>query len=129
MRFPAPTSSMLNAPAMRLLASTASVLLLTLYVSAQPPPVPRTMRVDYFHTGNTKQQLSSPDEAVSEPAPWPGTTTAADGLDYGTYAFEVRDAARRTLLYGRGFSSIYEEWVTTEEAGRVTRTFHESVRV
>ena len=113
---------------MRLLASTASVLLLTLYVSAQPPPVPRTMRVDYFHTGNTKQELFSLDEAVIEPAPWPGTTAADDGLDYGTYAFEVRDAARRTLLYSRGFSSIYEEWVTTEEAGRVTRTFHESVR-
>jgi hypothetical protein len=64
---------------------------------------------------------------VIEPAPWAGTTTAADGLGYGTYAFDVRDA-RRALLYSRGFSSIYEEWVTTEEAGRVTRTFHESVR-
>ena len=113
---------------MRLLVSTASALLLVvLGVSAQPPAPPRTLRVDYFHTGNTKQELFSLDEAVIEPAPWPGTTTAEDGLGYGTYAFDVRDA-RRALLYSRGFSSIYEEWVTTEEAGRVTRTFHESVR-
>jgi hypothetical protein len=113
---------------MRLLVSTASALLLVaLGVSAQPPAPPRTLRVDYFHTGNTKQELFSLDEAVIEPAPWPGTTAAEDGLGYGTYAFDVRDA-RRALLYSRGFSSIYEEWVTTEEAGRVTRTFHESVR-
>ena len=119
---------MLNALVMRLLASTANILLLAVAMSAQPPAVSRTMRVDYFHTGNTKQELFSLDEAVIEPAPWPGTTAAEDGLGYGTYAFDVRDAARRTLLYSRGFSSIYEEWVTTEEAGRVTRTFHESVR-
>ena len=112
---------------MRLLGSIASILLLAVYLSAQPPAPLRTLRVDYFHTGNTKQELFSLDEAVIEPAPWPGTTAADDGLGYGTYAFDVRDA-RRTLLYSRGFSSIYEEWVTTEEAGRVTRTFHESAR-
>ena len=83
---------------MRLLVSTASALLLiALSVSAQPPPAPRTLRVDYFHTGNTKQELFSLDEAVIEPAAWPGTTAAEDGLGYGTYAFDVRDA-RRALL-------------------------------
>ena len=114
---PARTSSTSSAPATRRLASTASILLLVLYLFAQPPPVPRTLRVDYFHTGNTKQELFSLDEAVIEPAPWPGTTAAEDGLRYGTYGFDVRDAARRTLLYSRGFGSIYDEWVTTEEAG------------
>jgi hypothetical protein len=31
-------------------------------------------------------------------------------------------------LYSRGFSSIYGEWVTTEEAKKANRTFHESLR-
>ncbi len=87
------------------------------------------MRVDYFHTGNTSQELFSFDEAVVEPAPWAGPANrAADPLGYGAYGVDVRDAAGKTLLYSRGFGSIYDEWVTTEEAATSTRTFHESVR-
>ncbi len=87
------------------------------------------MRVDYFHTGNSTQELFSLDEAVVEPAAWPGpANAAADPLNYGAYGFDVRDAASKQLLHSRGFGSIYDEWVTTEEAKAVTRTFHESVR-
>lgn len=86
------------------------------------------MRLDYFHTGNTRQELFSFDEAVIEPAPWAGPLGADDPLRYGAYGFDVRDAATKTLLYSRGFGSIYDEWVTTEEAATVTKTFHESVR-
>jgi hypothetical protein len=32
------------------------------------------------------------------------------------------------MIYSRGFASIYGEWETTEEATRITRTFHESLR-
>jgi hypothetical protein len=91
-------------------------------------PVVRTLRVDYFHTGNAGQELFALDEAVVEPAPWAGTMAADDVLKYGAYGFEVRDAASKHLLYSRGFGSIYDEWVTTQEAQTVTRTFHESVR-
>jgi hypothetical protein len=98
-------------------------------IGAQTPAATRTMRVDYFHTGNTTQELFSLDEAVVEPAAWPGpANAAADPLNYGAYGFDVRDAASRRLLYSGGFGSIYDEWVTTEEAKTITRTFHESVR-
>ena len=40
----------------------------------------------------------------------------------------MRDTANGTPLYSNGFGSIYDEWVTTDEASKVTRTFHESVR-
>ncbi len=98
-------------------------------LATQAPTPARTMRVDYFHTGNTKQELFSLDEVVVEPAAWPGPANAAeDVLRYGAYGFDVRDAASKRLLYSRGFGSIYDEWVTTEEAQAITRTFHESVR-
>jgi IgA Peptidase M64/Peptidase M64 N-terminus len=98
-------------------------------LGAQSSPAPRTMRVDYFHTGNTKQELFALDRVVVEPAPWPGPVDrAADVLQYGAYGFDVRDAATKTLRYSRGFGSIYDEWVTTEEAAQATRTFHESLR-
>lgn len=95
---------------------------------ASAPPL-RTMRVDYFHTGSTTQELFSLDRVVIEPAPWAGPRDrAADVLRYGAYGFDVRDAASGRLLYARGFGSIYDEWVTTDEAATVTRTFHESLR-
>ena len=49
----------------------AMVLLAAITAVAQAPPAPgavRTMRVDYFHTGDAKQELFSFDEAVVEPA-------------------------------------------------------------
>jgi hypothetical protein len=68
------------------------------------------------------------DRVSVEPLPWPGnlSRTIDDGRS-GTYRFEVRDR-NGTVLYARGFSSIYAEWVTTAEAATSSRTFHESLR-
>jgi hypothetical protein len=100
-----------------------------LSAQAPAPSAARTMRVDYFHTGDAKQELFSFDEAVIEPAVWSGRAgRELDQLNYGAYGFEVRDAASKALLYSRGFGSIFDEWSTTDEATKVTRTFHESVR-
>lgn len=101
----------------------------TLALGAQAPPAARTMRVDYYHTGSTTQELFALDQVVVEPAPWSGVPgQSEDPLHYGAYGVDVRDAATRRLLYSRGFASVYDEWVTTDEAARVTRTFHESLR-
>ena len=106
-------------------------LLAVTAVAAQVPTTPglRTMRVEYFHTGDAKQELFSFDEAVVEPAAWSGHPAhAQDELQYGAYGFDVRDAGSKRLFYSRGFGSIFDEWSTTDEATKVTRTFHESVR-
>ena len=106
-------------------------LLAVTAVAAQAPTTPglRTMRVDYFHTGDAKQEIFSFDEAVIEPAVWSGRAgREMDQLNYGAYGFDVRDAASKALLYSRGFGSIFDEWSTTDEATKMTRTFHESVR-
>jgi hypothetical protein len=88
-----------------------------------------TMRLDYFHTGNVTQELFSVDRVVIEPLPWPGNPyRPIDTTNWGLYYFEVRDLRTRRVLYSRGFSSIYGEWVTTEEAKKANRTFHESLR-
>ena len=102
--------------------------------SARAPSLPtaspqRTMRVDYFHTGNTTQELFALDQVVIEPVAWSGVPGRADDpLQLGAYGFDVRDAGTKALVYSRGFGSIYDEWVTTEEAATITRTFHESLR-
>jgi hypothetical protein len=88
----------------------------------------RTLRVDYFHTGNATQELFALDEAVVEPVSWGGRGAADDSIGLGAYGFDVRDAASKRLLFAGGFGSIFDEWVTTDEAAKTTRTFHESVR-
>ncbi|MGH9556013.1 MAG: M64 family metallopeptidase [Terriglobales bacterium] len=87
------------------------------------------MRLDFFHTGNDKEELLSLDRVVIEPLPWPGNPrTNLDDTNLGKYLFEVRDRSTNRVLYSRGFSSIYGEWETTGEARQMNRTFTESLR-
>jgi len=101
--------------------------LLALSVCAQAAP--QTMRVDYFHTGDAKQELFSFDRAVIEPLPWPGDPNKGiDDTNLGKYFFEVRDQKTQRVLYSRGFASVYGEWETTDEAQKIKRSFSESFR-
>jgi hypothetical protein len=89
----------------------------------------QTMRVDYYHSGNASREIFSVDRVVVEPLPWPGSPAQnIDKSNLGKYFFEVRDAKTKTVLYSRGFASIYGEWETTDEAKTSNRTFHESFR-
>lgn len=103
-------------------------LLLFIPLSAAQTQV-GTMRLDYFHTGNAKQEIFSVDEVVIEPHPWAGNLNQPiDTVPRGKYIFEVYDLKSGKMLFSRSFSSIYGEWEYTEEAGRINRTFHESLR-
>jgi hypothetical protein len=89
----------------------------------------QTMRLDYYHTGNSKQEFFSVDRVVVEPLPWPGDLNQSiDNSNFGKYLFEVLEKNSRRMIYSRGFASIYGEWETTDEASRMLRTFHESLR-
>jgi len=108
----------------------AILMCCTLTTSAASPNPP-TMRVDFFHTGNATSETFSLDRVVMEPLPWPGSMVEKARIDetnLGKYQFEVRDRAKGDLLFSRGFSSIFGEWETTEEAKTVSRTFSESMR-
>jgi len=88
-----------------------------------------TMRVDFYHTGNAKEERFSLDRVVREPLPWPGNPARPiDATNRGKYFFEIVDSESGRVLYSRGFSSIYGEWETTGEAQKIDRTFSESLR-
>src|SRR5262245_61650404 len=88
-----------------------------------------TMRVDYYHTGNEKDERFSLDRILVEPLPWAGNLKRPiDTTNRGKYIFEIADAKTGTVLYSRGFSAIYGEWETTGEAKTMNRTFSESLR-
>jgi hypothetical protein len=89
---------------------------------------PRTMRVDLFHTGGPGGEVVAFDRAVDD-GPWPGSRThLVDDLNLGAFRFEVVDPETNRILFSRGYSSIFGEWETTDEARRVSRTFPESLR-
>ncbi|MFY2556845.1 IgA Peptidase M64 [Corallococcus terminator] len=107
---------------------TRALLALLLATSASAA-APRTLRVDYFHTGNATEERFSLDRVVLEPLPWPGhAARAVDDTNLGKYLFEVRDRDTNQVLFSRGFASIYGEWELTTEAKNQHRTFHESLR-
>lgn len=87
-----------------------------------------TMRVDYFHTGGPRSGETISLDRVVNDGGWSGSRTQlVDRTNLGPYLFEVRDKPG-TILYSRGFASIYGEWETTGEAKTAHRTFHESLR-
>src|SRR5713101_7858087 len=93
--------------------------------SAAPP----TLRVDYYHTGNSHEEWFSLDRVVLEPLEWPGNLNKSiDESQLGEYLFEVRERGSGKLVYSRGFNSVFGEWKTTEEALHGNRTFSESLR-
>src|SRR6185503_10001326 len=90
---------------------------------------PRTLRVDYLHSGNARAEHFAVERVVLEPLPWPGDPAKAiDDTNLGKYFFEVIDRASHRVLYSRGFASIYGEWETTGEAASSDGAFGESLR-
>src|SRR5688572_29076351 len=105
------------------------IVILTFLVCGVAAAAPRTMRLDYYHTGNATTEYFSPERVYIEPLPWPGDMTKTiDTSNLGKYLFEVRDEKTKRVLYSRGFASIFGEWETTDEAKSIHRTFSESFR-
>jgi len=109
----------------KLLSACALIVSLSAAVLAAK----QTMRLDYYHSGNSSREIFSVDRVSIEPLPWPGDLSQSiDKSNLGKYLFEVRDQNTKQVLYSRGFASIYGEWETTDEAKTVNRTFQESLR-
>ena len=87
----------------------------------------KTLRLDYFHSGDKENDYYSLDEMIEEPF-WGGSkVNLIDKFNYGKYKFEVYDSVSNTLIYSRGYSTLFNEWQTTEEAKHTTKSFSETV--
>lgn len=104
-------------------------LLLALAGGAAGAQDSATVRVDYSHSGNALSEQYALERVVIEPLPWPGNPAQnVDTTGRGQNMVEVVDASTGELLYSRGFSTIFGEWRSTDEAGKMSRAFQESVR-
>ena len=114
----------------RVLVLVLVALALAAAQAAQTPSTGtvRTMRVDYFHTGNKGEEIVALDRVVSA-GPWAGSRTRLiDTTNLGKYYFEVVDRETNQPIFSRGFASVFGEWETTDEAKERAGTFHESLR-
>lgn len=76
------------------------------------------MRVDVVFSGNAESQSVSLD-AVYREGPWSGSPKSIiDPFGYGDYLMEVFSGS--TLIYSKGFNTLFEEWRTTEQAAEQT---------
>ncbi len=90
----------------------------------------RTLRMDYFHSGTKTQSLYSLGTFYEE-GPWPGSThNLVDTLNLGNYLLRVTDLKTNQLIYSYGYSTLFREWQTTDEAARgIFRCFEETLRM
>ncbi len=111
------------------IAAIATIVALTFSTGVAHAAVPATVRLDYLHSGNALAEQYAIEAIVIEPLPWPGNLARNDdNTDRGQNRVEVLDAQTGDLLYSRGFSTIFGEWRSTDEAGKISRGFQESVR-
>jgi hypothetical protein len=109
----------------RLLAACAALLSAAAAAFAAPP----TLRVDLQHSGDATAEHYALERVVVEPLEWPGNPDRPiDDTNRGANKFEVVDPGSGKVLYSRGYSTIFGEWRTTEEAAGMQRSFQESLR-
>ncbi|GAB4300435.1 MAG: IgA Peptidase M64 [Ignavibacteriaceae bacterium] len=87
----------------------------------------KTLRFDYFHSGNKETEYYSFDELIEEPF-WGGKKkNLIEPFELGRYKFMLFDLESGKLLYTKSYSTLFNEWQTTVEAEETFRTFSETV--
>ena len=115
-----------------ILLSLAAILLLSVHVSpsaAGQAPVfdewfeNASLRLDYEFCGDASRQEIFL-QALNKAGEWAGRKARLDeALIEGNGRIELLDPESGKLLYINTFSSLFQEWVATEEATRLSRAF------
>ena len=89
----------------------------------------RTLRLDYIFAGNHDAQQIYLEQLCVTPQ-WAGRKSRlADVPLKGNGQIQVRDHATGTTLFVHTFSTLFQEWLATEEATKVSRAFATSYNV
>jgi hypothetical protein len=87
----------------------------------------KTLRMDYLHTGNK-------DTSTIEFLAWKGEPFWGGSKQHpideplkGEFVVDVFDASDNKLIYSKGFSTLFSEWQTTDEALHTVKTVYESI--
>ncbi len=85
----------------------------------------KVLRFDFMLAGNNQKTVVFPVGMKEEPV-WGGSKINLTGqFNFGNFKYEVFDEADNTLIYSKGFCTLYQEWQTTDEAKKIERSFYE----
>lgn len=89
----------------------------------------KTLRIDYLFTGNaTKQEVCL--DALSALPVWAGRKHHLAELPLqGNGQIVMKDATSGTVIYKTSFSSLFQEWLETDEAQHTTKGFENTFLV
>jgi hypothetical protein len=92
--------------------------------------VDKTMRIDYYHIGDSKDEIITIDH-IYQQGVWAGNPKKLlDASGNGHYYVKVYDSDSTTVLFSKGFDCYYDEYRTTVPAGQgIKRTYHESMLI
>lgn len=86
----------------------------------------KTLRVDYIFTGDSKHQSIYLDELSRLPS-WAGRRHHLSELPLeGNGQITMTDLATQKCIYKTSFSSLFQEWLSTEEARETAKGFENS---
>ena len=83
----------------------------------------KTLRIDYFLAGNSKEENVFFREMRQEPYYGGPHKDLVLLKNTGTYRYCLIDSASGKLLFAKGFSSLFQEWRGTPEAKLMRRAF------
>jgi len=85
----------------------------------------KVLRVDFMFSGNSNKTIVYPVGMKEEPY-WGGSkVNLTDLSNTGNFKYEVYDSEDKSLIYSRGFCTLFQEWQTTAEAKTTDRSFYE----
>ena len=86
-----------------------------------------TMRFDFHHAGDSKQEFYYFDKVIRE-GEWAGSKVSLiNPFDYGEQHFRIIDKASGKVIYKNNYCTLFNEWQTTPEAMVTSRSFPEGV--
>ncbi|MBR2331117.1 MAG: peptidase M64, partial [Alistipes sp.] len=83
----------------------------------------KTLRIDYIFAGNASAQIVALDELAQSDG-WAGRRVNMGEIPVrGNGDIKVIDPASGKILYRNSFSSLFQEWLTTDEAQKLSKSF------
>ena len=87
----------------------------------------KTLRLDYSIGGNIDNFSVYFEQLKQEPF-WSGPKTKTiDKFNFGDFQLIVLDSLKQKVLYSRGYSSLFAEWLDEKKSKILNRSFYESV--
>ena len=88
-----------------------------------------TIRLDYTLIGNAKEQKIALDEVISI-AGWAGRRVNLDSIPVrGNGKITVSDPESGKIIYCNSFSTLFQEWLITDEAETLTKSFEATLLI